>query len=330
MRTQATIVPTFWTRGSGKKLRGHPNAQVLALYFMTSPQSTMVGLYYEPLTTILHDTGLTEAQFREALPLVSEIALYDEQEGLVYLPEGAAHQVGATMSIKDNKRKSILAQLEVYGGHPFVRRWMERYYVPYNFSHEGIPEPLRSPYEPPSEGLSQAPDPRSDPYPRSAPKPKPESAPSELPLVAPLQVRAQTWMRDPTKASLAYPNPHRWTEMLELRDLVASTFGIETDELRPPNAKGELDERVRLVLERWAEGTDQARMRKTVTGAKRDDLIGNKVQLQALQTIFKNAAAVDKYSKLAREQSAPVDKSNRVKLSPEAQELKRRRQAGEL
>src|SRR5882757_8849358 len=113
MRTQTTIVPTFWTRGSGKKLRGKKSAQLLALYFMSSPHSHYAGLYYEPVISILHETGLTKEEFEEALGQISEIALYDAEESLVYLPEGARHQIGEVMSIKDNKRRAVLSQLQV-------------------------------------------------------------------------------------------------------------------------------------------------------------------------------------------------------------------------
>ncbi len=327
MRTQVTFVPTFWTRGSGKKLRGKPNAQVLALYLMSSPHSTMIGLYYESLISILHETGLTEAQFREALPLVSEIAQYDEEEGLVYLPEGAAHQIGERMSPSDKKRGSVLSQLEVYGGHRFVRMWVERYYEPYHLSKEGITRTVACPFDAPSMPHAapvHAPDPRPDPRSDPDPDPKPESAATELPIVAQLQLRAQTWVRDPFRASVAYPNPESWTEMLELRDLVATTFGIDPDTLKNSN-----DSRVKVVLERWAEGIDQARMRQAIRGSKRDDLVAGKPQLQSLQTIFKDGNAVDKYCRLAKgTTSAPVDKSNRVKITPEAAEKRRKFLAG--
>lgn len=349
MRTQATIVPTFWTRGSGKKLRGQPVAQVLALYLMTSPHSTMIGLYYEALISILHETGLTEAQFRAALPLVSEIAQYDEDEGLVYLPEGAAHQIGERLSPADKKRGSILSQLEVYGNHRFVRAWVERYYDPYNLSKEGIARPDASPFDAPSmphASSLHAPDPRSDqrsdpnpnpnprsrPDPASAPPPTPdaEPAPAPAPLVASLQARAQLWAKDPFRASLTYPDPHTWHEMLELRDLVASTFGIEPDVLPPSSANGTLDARVKLVLERWAEGTEQARMRQAIRGAKQNNLIRDHADLQSLGTIFKDGNAVDKYCRLAKSNSpSKVDTSNRVTLTPEAAEKRRKFLAGE-
>lgn len=336
MRTQVTFVPTFWTRGSGKKLRGNPAAQVLALYLMMSPHSTMIGLYYESLISILHETGLTEEQFRAALPLVSEIAQYDEDEGLVYLPEGAAHQIGERMSPADKKRGSVLSQLEVYGSHRFVRLWVQRYYEAYHLSKEGIARPSASPFDAPSmphaaplHAPDPKPDPRSDPNPnprpRAAPPPPAPEPATDQPIVASLELRAQTWVRDPFKASHLYPNPESWTEMLELRDLVASTFGIDPDTL-----KNSSDSRVKVVLERWAEGIDQARMRQAIRGAKRDDLIAGKPQLQSLQTIFKDANAVDKYCRLAKGTSnASVDTSNRVKLTPEAEAKRRKFLVGE-
>ena len=44
MRDYAKIRPVFWTRGTGKKLRGDPEAQVVALYLMSAPLSHMTGL----------------------------------------------------------------------------------------------------------------------------------------------------------------------------------------------------------------------------------------------------------------------------------------------
>ena len=72
MRTYAQIVPTFWTRGSGKKLRGKPFAQVLALYFMTGSAANMLGLYYVPRLTILNDTGIPDSELDAALAAVAE------------------------------------------------------------------------------------------------------------------------------------------------------------------------------------------------------------------------------------------------------------------
>jgi hypothetical protein len=337
MRTTAAIKPRFWSSGSGRKLRGNQPAQVLAVYLMSSPHSTMIGLYYESFVSILHETGLTEEQFRAALPKIGEIAQYDEEAGLVYLPNGAEHQIGETLSIKDNKRKAILAQLRTYGKHPFVTEWIRRYHEQYNLAHDGIalpgqapPKPLRSPSEAPPKGLSQAPDPRSDP--RSDPDPR-ETGESgeEPPVVADLQTRARLWVRDPFLASHQYPQPEQWSEMTELNELVAKTFGSEPDTLTGLGGDGRLDFRVDAVLKRWAAGTDQARMRETIRGAGLDELIRSKPQLQSLQTIFKDGNAVDKYCRLAKSKQAPSpSKANVERLTPEAAERRRKFRAGEI
>src|SRR5262245_10142992 len=135
MRTTAMLKPRFWSSGSGRELRGDQPAQVLAIYLMTSPHSTMIGLYYESLVSILHETGLTEAQFRAAINKIEAIARYDEKAGLVYLPNGAEHQVGETLSVRDKKRPAILGQLRTYGKHPFVTEWVKRYYAAYELAH---------------------------------------------------------------------------------------------------------------------------------------------------------------------------------------------------
>lgn len=361
MRTQVTLMPTFWTRGSGKKLRGNPAAQVLALYLMSAPGSTYVGIYYLPFGTILNETGLTEAQVRAALPLISEIAHYDEQAELCFLPECSRINIGERMPLSDKRRKGVLAQLKIYGKHPFVTQWVERYYEPYHLSHDGIAHPSEgaskgltpspegaskghagSVHAPRSESASEA---RSDlgsrgragsgaPAPTAgaqAPgggvggRPSAEASPppagADEPLVASLQQRAQLWVRDPFKATHVYPQPHRWTEMLELQGLVAQVFGIEPDEIRTEN-----DPRCQAVLARWAEGIDQPRMRFAIRGARHNDLAATKPELQNLKFIFRDANAVDGYVRLAKNKGAdaqPRDRSNRPRKTAEAIEKER-------
>lgn len=120
--------------------------------------------------------------------------------------------------------------------------------------------------------------------------------------------------------------------MTELNDLVASTFGVEPDTLTGIGKSGSLDGRVQVVLERWAEGTEQARLREAVRGASHSDLIRSKPELQSLMTILKDSNAVDKYVRLARSKEPKVNKSNRETLTPDAAEARRSRRdrAGEF
>lgn len=305
MRTFAQIVPTFWSRGSGRKLRDKPYARLLALYFMTSPASTMIGLYYVSRRTILEDVGIPETEFAGALAAVQEtgIAYYDQSEELVYVPQGARYQVGATLSTGDRKRGTILGQLGLYGNHPFVLQWITRYYDAYSLGHEGLARPRNAPSDAPSLAPSDGTATGAVTAPFSVPvlisgsrdQEQGSFAPDDTPLVADLQTRAQLWVRDANLAQLKYPQPEKWREMTELNQLVAEVFGGETDVLRNDG-----DLRVRTVLARWAEGHPQARLRQAIRGAKHSDLIAAKPDLQNLATILKDSVAVDKYCRLAK------------------------------
>jgi hypothetical protein len=59
-RTYARVLPTFWTGSTGKALRDlGRDAQVVAMYLITSPHSNMAGLYHLPLPYLAHDVGMT-------------------------------------------------------------------------------------------------------------------------------------------------------------------------------------------------------------------------------------------------------------------------------
>ncbi len=136
MRSYSQISPTFWTRGSGKKLRGNPVAQILAIYFMTAPQSNYTGLYYNSLTSICNDTGLSEEQVRETIPQLSEIIQYDYEAEVVWIPESASYQIGSTMHGNDKRKPLIMRELSALGAHPFVIQFSAKYAEAYSLPKE--------------------------------------------------------------------------------------------------------------------------------------------------------------------------------------------------
>lgn len=154
MRAYAQIVPTFWTRGSGKRLRDDREARLLALYFMTCPSSSMLGIFYLPLTTIIHETGFSAEEIRAVLPRISEIVRYDEEAELAWLPQGAKHQIGAIMAPKDRRRAAIARELQMVADHPFAAEFLRLYGTPYGLDDLISDE---DPAEAPSEGASAAP-----------------------------------------------------------------------------------------------------------------------------------------------------------------------------
>lgn len=129
MRNYGKIAPAFWKRGSGKRLRGKPGAQVLALYLMTCEQGTACGLFNMSVTIMSHETGLTPKQTEDALAVLAaeDLAHLDEDAELVWVPGTALHQVGAELKPGDKRRIGILEELRRCGSHRFVADFYARY-----------------------------------------------------------------------------------------------------------------------------------------------------------------------------------------------------------
>ena len=122
MREYARISPLFWTRGSGKLLRGNADAQVVAMYLVTCPNSNMVGIYYLPLVVLAYETGLSQDRVSAALTACASagFAYYDPDAEMVWVPNMVVYQAGSTMKRLDKRRALILSDLSKAGRHPFV------------------------------------------------------------------------------------------------------------------------------------------------------------------------------------------------------------------
>lgn len=158
MRDYAKVSPLFWTRGSGKRLRGDADGQVLALYLVTCPAANMIGIYYVPLVAIAHETGLgieraTQATSRLA---TAGFAFYDDEHELAWVPNMASYQIGDELKVGDKRRGGpIRAELDKIGRHPYVRAFWNRYGEAYGLGvcpldHTSTPEP--SPLQGPPKG----------------------------------------------------------------------------------------------------------------------------------------------------------------------------------
>jgi hypothetical protein len=152
MRDYAKVSPSFWARGSGKRLRGDADAQVLALYLVTCPAANMIGVYYVPFVAVAHETGLGLERATEAMRRieVAKYAFYDHESELVWVPNMAAYQIGDTMKTGDK-----------LGDHPFVWRFVERYGLAYSLGGDWV-QPvmvdaptLEAPEEAPPKGLAR-------------------------------------------------------------------------------------------------------------------------------------------------------------------------------
>lgn len=120
------------------------------MYLFTAPNSNMIGLYYLPLPIVAHETGLTMEQVTAALAELAalDVAKYDEDSELVYLPAMARFQVGDEIpATNKNLIKGIIRELERFERHAFGVDFIARYNEAFHLG-----KPLGSPLQAPSKG----------------------------------------------------------------------------------------------------------------------------------------------------------------------------------
>lgn len=159
MRDHAVVSPLFWTGDTGQQLRKDADAQRLALYLMTCPNSNMIGLYYLPLPTISHELGMKIDAVRKALRRGIQLGFcdYDEASEVVFVPEMARFQVGAALTAGDKRKPAVIKLLEKHYKCRFYKAFLLKYSVAYGLQNTGLRSPIEgasSPSGSPFEGGS--------------------------------------------------------------------------------------------------------------------------------------------------------------------------------
>ena len=137
MRNYSKVFPQFWIGTTGKRIRtAGVDAQILAMYVMTSPHANMLGLYYLPLAYIVHETGLTMEGASKALASLSGIGFchYDEATEMVWVVEMARFQVGEQLKPEDKRSKGVQNGYDSLTANPYLSQFFERYSVPFGMS----------------------------------------------------------------------------------------------------------------------------------------------------------------------------------------------------
>lgn len=113
MRDYAKFSPQFWIGSTGKQLRGNADAQVVALYLVSSPHANMLGLYYLPLAYLTHETGLPPEGASKGLQRCIDVGFceYDEQAEMVWVVEAARFQIADQLSPNDKQTKGVANEL---------------------------------------------------------------------------------------------------------------------------------------------------------------------------------------------------------------------------
>jgi len=157
MREYSRVGPKFWLGKTGKELRkAGAEAQVVAMYLMTSPHANMLGLYWVPTMYIAHETGLGMEGASKGLQRAIEAGFceYDEASEVVWVYEMARFQIADSLVATDKRCIGIQNEYNSLPANPFLARFFAKYSVAFNMAKQ---RGNTSPIEAPSEGLgSQA------------------------------------------------------------------------------------------------------------------------------------------------------------------------------
>lgn len=158
MRSFAAISPSVWQTDI-KKLRGDPEAVSVYFHLLTSPHSTMIGIYPLDLNYVAIDLGSPLEGASKGLRRVCEagLASYDEANEIVWIHDMALAQVAPRLSPKDNKVSAVAKHLSMLPICPitlaFYQRFRELYHLWDLPIMEDFERAFRSPFEAPSEPL---------------------------------------------------------------------------------------------------------------------------------------------------------------------------------
>ena len=151
MRDYGVVSPQFWIGKTGKSLRGNAEAQLLALYLMTSPHANMIGVFHCPVLYMAHETGIPfEGALKALQSLVdADYCTYDEASESVFVHRMAAYQVAETLKPGDNRIKGVEREWQSIPSatlrEAFFALYSEAFHLP---KKGGETSPLQAPQKP--------------------------------------------------------------------------------------------------------------------------------------------------------------------------------------
>lgn len=131
MRDYGIVTPAFWIGETGKKLRGDVNAQLLAMYLMTSPHSSMTGVFHCPVIYMAHETGMTFEGASKGLQRLCEVGFceYDEASECVFVINMASFQIAESLKPGDNRIAGLKKEVAKMAPAVFKYRFIATYSV---------------------------------------------------------------------------------------------------------------------------------------------------------------------------------------------------------
>ena len=134
-RKFAKIRPNLW---KSEKMRSlSPTGKLLAMYLLTSPTYSMIGIYEQSKVVAQKHTGLLIDDFNAALAELQAIDFvrFDEETEVVWVVDMSLTQV-ADGKLSGPQQKGVineLCRLEIECQFPFVNEFIDRYKQVYPF-----------------------------------------------------------------------------------------------------------------------------------------------------------------------------------------------------
>jgi hypothetical protein len=149
MRDYGKVSPQFWVGRTGKALRGDMEAQLVALYLMTSPHANMIGVYYCPIEYVAKETGIPLEGASKALRRLidADFCTYEADSEWIFVHKFAENQIGEELKATDKRVQGVVNELAKIPKDQCWQSFRAMYAVPFNLP------PLASPSEAPSKPL---------------------------------------------------------------------------------------------------------------------------------------------------------------------------------
>ncbi len=148
MRDYGVVSPRFWIGETGKKLRGNHEAQLLALYLMTSPHANMIGVFHCPVLYMAHETGLSMEGASKALASLIEAGYcsYEESSETVFVHRMAAFQIAEQIKPSDKRAGWVVKEWQNIASDVIRAEFFAIYSESFNLPKQGqIDSPLEAP-----------------------------------------------------------------------------------------------------------------------------------------------------------------------------------------
>jgi hypothetical protein len=272
-----------------------PNAQTLWLRLLTGPELGQIpGLFRMTQAGLAEALGWPLFAFQRCLKEITDkgMATHDKASSLMWVPKAIHHNapdnsnvvLGWRQAWKELPDCGLRDEASVYlydwcnvRGDGWARAWTNvTGYVPPN------PTPIGGGEQKQEQEQEQ-------------------DIPPTPPQNSELAERARRWVEladagngmGRGEADMRYGDPARWAETLSICEAMRETFG------RPDEPRYSGDPRARVVVDRFVEGFSPAELAEAIRGAKNDPNIRDNRQFQALKTILRDAAQVDKFRALA-------------------------------